>query len=175
MTGEPISARLITAARDGDPAALERLYVRFSGSLYAVAYHLLRDRDDAQDVLHDVFLGLPEALIEYDERGQLEAWLKTLTVRASLMALRATRRRHELPFDDLPGHAVETAPPSTIDLVALDRALGRLPETLREVFVLKVVEGYSHEEIATLLGISIGASRVNLHRARQELERRLRS
>lgn len=172
--GSP-SAYLVAAAREGHADALAELYERYGRTLYGVAYRLMGRRDDAEDVLHDVFLGLPEALADYREQGHLEPWLRTLTARTSLMALRTTRRRRELSLETLPRRTVREAPPSTIDRVALERALGALAEPLREVFTLKVVDGYTHEEIGALLGITAAASRVTLHRARQELERRLRS
>src|SRR5882672_8301865 len=83
-------AELVAAMRAGDTLALATLYTRYSARLIAVAYRLLFSAQDAEDVLHDVFVGLPEALRHYDERGTLEAWLKRVTARVAL-----TRLRHE--------------------------------------------------------------------------------
>src|SRR4029079_1424980 len=81
-------AELVRATRSGDMDALAELYRRFSPALMAVAYRLLQSREAAEDVLHDVFVGLPEAMRKYDERGRLAAWLKQVTARVALSVVR---------------------------------------------------------------------------------------
>jgi RNA polymerase sigma-70 factor (ECF subfamily) len=138
-----------------------------------VAYNLLRSRSDAEDVLHDVFLGLPEALRKYEESGRFDAWLRTVAARAALTRMRTSARRKEDRIDD-----ASAVPDSTRtrqsherieERVAIGDAMDRLPDSLRTVFVLKVIEGYSHSEISKLLSISEGASEVRLVRAMKEL------
>ena len=144
-----------------------------------VAYHLTRSAEDAEDVLHDVFVGLPEALRRYAERGALESWLKRVTARVALSRLRAARRRREVAIDVAVDAAPGAAPLGTPadrgvdDLAALRRALDRLPESLRTVFVLREVEGYTHAEIAAMLSISPRASEVRMHRAVRALRAQL--
>ena len=169
------AADLAARARGGSAEALAELYTRFARSLMGVAYHLTRSAEDAEDVLHDVFLGLPEALRHDDERGALESWLKRVTARVALTRLRAQRRRREVASDGAPqGTALGTpADRGVDDLAALRRAIDRLPETLRSVFVLREVEGYSHAEIAAMLSISPRASEVRLHRAIRALRAHL--
>jgi RNA polymerase sigma factor (sigma-70 family) len=155
---------LAHAVRDGSLDALGRAYARHAAAVYAAAYRILGVRADAEDVLQDVFVGLARALAGYQERGRLEAWLRRVAVRAALMRLRARGRRRETPFADLHEPA-EHAADGTLDRVALQAALRTLPEKLRIVFVLKEMEGYSHDEVAALLGISAGTSAVRLFRA----------
>src|ERR1043165_8385605 len=81
-------AQLVVATRSGDMSALAEIYDRYARRLMAVAYRLLASREAAEDVLHDVFVGLPEALRRYEERGRLESWLKQVTARVALSALR---------------------------------------------------------------------------------------
>jgi RNA polymerase sigma factor (sigma-70 family) len=157
---------LARAVREGSLDALGQVYARHSAAVYAAAYRILGVRADAEDVLQDVFVGLARALAGYQERGRLEAWLRRVTVRAALMRLRAHGRRREQPFADL----AEPAAPmgsadGTLDRMALHAALRALPDKLRTVFVLKEIEGYSHDEVAALLGISSGTSAVRLFRA----------
>ena len=169
------AAELAARARGGSAEALAELYTRFARSLMGVAFHLTRSAEDAEDVLHDVFVGLPEALRHYDERGTLESWLKRVTARVALSRLRATRRRREVAIDVAPD-AVSLGTPAdrgVDDLAALRRALDRLPESLRTVFVLREVEGYTHAEIAAMLAISPRASEVRLHRALRALRAQL--
>ena len=161
---------LVAAGRTGDPAALAALYRQFAGVAMAVAYRLLLSRADAEDVVHDLFLGLPEALRKYDERGALAAWLKRVTVRLALSRLRAPSRR-EVALEE--AGAVGVAPADPAGRIDLADALAALPASLRAVLVLKEIEGFSHAEIAGLLGISTGASEVRLHRALRALRRAL--
>src|SRR5215208_6170356 len=85
---EPSDARLVADAARGSPDALAALYSRYAKQLLSVAYRLLQTRQDAEDVVHDVFVGLPEALRRYEERGSLGPWLRTITARVALMRLR---------------------------------------------------------------------------------------
>jgi RNA polymerase sigma-70 factor (ECF subfamily) len=90
------------------------------------------------------------------------------------MRLRADRRRHRAT-PSMEGHAsAEIALDDPALRLTLDDAVARLPDRLREVFVLRVVEGYAHHDIASLLGISESSSKVRLHRAIQRLQRTLR-
>lgn len=152
-----------------DPDALAALYTRYAPVMMRVAYHLTGSRADAEDVLHDVFLALPDALRRYEERGKMEAWLVRLTARTALTRDRRHRRAAETPIDNKAIHG----PATNAEHVDLQAALLALPSSLRAVVVLKEIEGYSHAEIATMLGISIGASEVRLCRAMKRLREAL--
>ena len=166
------SPDLVARARGGSADALAELYRLYARALTAVAYRLTGSAEDAEDVLHDVFVGLPEALRHYDERGTLEPWLKRVTARVALSRVRARGRRREVAIDH--GTAVGVPPERGVDdLAAVRHAVDRLPDTLRSVFVLRAVEGYTHAEIAALLAISPRASEVRLHRAIKALRRQL--
>jgi RNA polymerase sigma factor (sigma-70 family) len=111
-----------------------------------------------------VFIGLPEALGHYASRGRLGGWIRQVAVRVALMRLRGGRRRAEEVLDDDVGH---TTVPVDVELrLAIGAALGALPAEFRTVFVLKEVAGYTHAEIADMVGISVGLSEVRLFRAR---------
>lgn len=155
-----LDARLVADVRRGDPAALAELYRAHSPALFALARHLLGSRADAEDVLHDVFVGLPDALKRYEERGRLAAWLKRVTARVALNRLRSAERRREATLDD-----VHQSRATGLDSLMLADAVAALPDGLRAVFVLKEVQGFSHAEIAALLEITRGTSEVRLHRA----------
>jgi RNA polymerase sigma-70 factor (ECF subfamily) len=160
----------IAEARAGSPDALSALYLEHGAALFRLAYRLVGAREDAEDVVHDVFVGLPEALQRYEERGRLVGWLKRVTARVALMRLRSGKRRREVALDN----AVEQAePPRALERDGLQAAVNTLPDHLRAVLVLKEIEGYAHGEIAELLGISEGASRVRLTRALERLRHEL--
>lgn len=170
-TSDRSDEALAAALRGGDRNALAELYRRHAERLLAVAYRITGSRADAEDVVHDVFVGLERALRSYQERGQLLAWLRRVTARTALMAIRSHRRR-EARHDALEG-VDETAPEPVEERVAVRRALGELSDALRHVFVLKEIEGFSHGEIAEMLGISEGASSMRLSRAWGVLRRAL--
>jgi RNA polymerase sigma-70 factor (ECF subfamily) len=180
MTVQPIrmterrgESELLAAARSRDLTALGELYARHSDMVYSAARRILGTAQDAEDVLQDVFVGLPRALAAYHERGRFVAWLRQVTVRTALMRRRSSDRKREAPLD----HTTLAAPAShsPLDRIALERALARLPDALRLVFVLKEIEGYSHAEIGALLGISAASSSVRLSRAWSALRREIHS
>jgi RNA polymerase sigma-70 factor, ECF subfamily len=165
-----MSAALIEAVRAGNPEALAALYREHGAALYRLAYRLIGTREDAEDVVHDVFVGLPEALIRYEERGKFTSWLKRVAARVALLRLRSCQRRREVSL-----HIADEKPKPPVDanIIALENAVNSLPDSLRVVIMLKEVEGYSHGEVAELLGISVAASRVRAARALARLRKAL--
>ena len=163
-------AALAEQARAGSSGALGGLYRLFGPALFRLAYRLTGSKEDAEDVVHDVFVGLPEALERYEERGRLDAWLRQLTARVALMRLRSSRRRSEVRLEN---DAMGAIGAPRDEGIALQAAVDTLPAPLRSVLVLKEVEGYSHAEIGDILGISAVASRVRLMRAMSRLRRML--
>jgi len=168
--GNGSPASLIAEARAGSPDALSALYLEHGAALFRLAYRLVGAREDAEDVVHDVFVGLPDALRRYEERGSFAAWLKRVTARVALMRLRSGKRRREVALDNAAG---QVQPPTISGGDGLAAAVDTLPDHLRAVLVLKEIEGYAHAEIALLLGISEGASRVRLTRALERLRNEL--
>lgn len=175
VTHPPPTAPLVERAADGAAEAIAELYAMHGHAIYRLAYRLTGSAADAEDVLQDVFVGLPEALRSYEGRGSLEGWIRRVAARMALMRLRRQGRRREVPLHPLPESAGGTDPSMIVERMAIERALGELPDTLRAVFVLREVEGYSHAEIAGLLGIRPGTSEVRLHRAKKILQTKLRS
>lgn len=167
---ERSDAALVRRVRAGSPDALAELYRRHGEMVYHVAYRFLASESDAEDVLQDVFAGLPEALRVYEERDRFEFWLKRLAVRAALMLLRSRERRREERLPEVGGPRSRAPDAKTVaDYVATRRALRELTAEQRAVLMLKQVEGYSHAEIGQLLGISETASAGRLHRALRKL------
>jgi RNA polymerase sigma-70 factor, ECF subfamily len=166
QTDRPSDAKLAADAARGNPDALAELYARYAKQLLATAYRLLQRREDAEDVVHDVFVGLPEALRRYQERGSLGPWLRTITARTALMRLREQSARAQVELDEASLPTPQRAPDTTL---TIEQAVRALSPNLRAVLVLKEIEGFSHAEIAAMLDISVGASEVRLHRALQAL------
>lgn len=158
------------AIRSGSASALAAAYQTFAPAMLTLAFRLTASRADAEDVVHDVFVALPEALARYQERGQFRAWLARLTTRVALMH---ERRQSRLVSDGALAEWNDDAQPQT-DVLLLDRvhqSLRALSPALRHVFVLRVLYEYTHAEIAELLGIATNTSEVRLHRAVRQLRR----
>ncbi len=162
---EVSDALLVAAVRRGDLDALGALYFRHAGGLGRLAWRLLGSRAEAEDVVQDLFARLPESLGSYREEGRLEAWLRRLAVNLALKRLRRGRVRREIPLE----RGLSVGEGAGGESLEVRRAVEALPVEQRAVVVLKVVEGYSHEEIAAILGISRGASEVRLSRAMKRL------
>jgi RNA polymerase sigma-70 factor (ECF subfamily) len=169
VSSPPTPHDLLQQTRAGDPDALAELYRLHGAAVHAGAYRLTASAADADDVLQDVFVGLPEALRSFDGRGSFGGWLRRVAARTALMRMRRSTRRGEVALpDDAPAPAADAA--ARVDI---ERALAGLAPGLRAVFVLREVEGYSHAEIAGIMGLRAGTSEVRLHRARQRLRQLL--
>ncbi|MDH4045643.1 MAG: RNA polymerase sigma factor [Gemmatimonadota bacterium] len=160
---------LVERLRAKDPEAFASLYDQYAELLFRIGYSLLGDVSEAEDLVHDVFLGLPRALMTFEGRGSFEGWLKRVATRTGLMKLRRARSRNTgiqrwgwvLPRFE--------RPPDVDTALDLEAALGQVRPKLRSAFVLREIQGYSYEEVADLLGISIGAAKVRVLRARRML------
>ena len=168
----PSDADLVRGIRGADPVALTAVYRSHGTELLALATRLTGSTADAEDVLHDLIVGLPEAMRSYDERGKLRGWLKQVVVRMCLMRLRTERRRREIALDDAGELSAPAAAPSDVT-DAIDLAVRDLSPAIRAVIVLRLVEGFTHLEIAQSLGISSNASEARLSRGIAALRKRL--
>lgn len=161
------STDLIAQARSGSADALSHLFTQHAPAVYRVALRLTASIHDAEDIVQDVFLGLPHALRGYQEHGTFDAWLKRIAVRYALMSKRGADRREAREISAAPDDASNA--PDIPTQLTLERAIAQLPVSLRTVFVLHDVEGYSNQEIASLLSIRAGTAQVRLFRARAHL------
>ncbi len=175
---------LLEGLRRGDPDACTCFFKRFAAMVYARALHLLRDADEADTVLQTTFIKACEALPTYTGAGSLRSWLYRIVSNEGLMLLR--QKRPQVSLDaagELPAEEREQANGTVIDpalhVVAdelrreIEQAIASLPEPLRAVLVLREIEQLSTEETAQRLGITPGAAKVRLHRARALLRQRL--
>lgn len=167
LVTSPLPADIARRVRDGSLTALEQLYRATRDDLFALAYRLMLDEAMAADVVHDVYVGLPEAFDRYEERGQLQAWLRRVTARVALQRLRSESRR--AARDGQYAAARGGSTPSDEGGVSVEDALARLPVGVRAVVVLRELHGLTHGEIARTLGITAAASRIRLWRGLERL------
>lgn len=166
-SGEALDVRL---AAEGDSEAFERLYRSHVERIHALVRRLLGPQE-AEDVTQDVFVRAWRKLHTFRGESGFHTWLHRLAVNVALSRRGSfARLRTRFPLvDALPTTAAPAAPAGL--RMDLERALGALPEGARQVFVLHDVEGYKHHEIAELMGVSVGTSKSQLHRARMEMRR----
>lgn len=162
-------AECLERARSGEPSSIAQLYERYGDTVYRIGYRLTGSPADAEDVLQDVYLGLPRALHTYAGRGSFEGWIRRVALRTTLMKIRHRKGKAEVSLSQLPSSAAEATTDVSLERIELEDAVDALPKALRIVFVLRDVEGYTHIEIGKMLGIGTSASRVRLHRARKIL------
>ena len=154
-------------------AAFERLYLAHAARVNGLARRMV-GADEADELTQDVFVRAWEKLGTFRGEAAFGTWLHRLAVNL-LLGHRRVRRRHGERFSD-DEEAVERAGTRPMDAaisVDLEAAIGRLPDGARRVFVLHDVEGYRHEEIADMLGVTTGTSKSQLHRARMILREHL--
>lgn len=154
--------------------AFETLYREQAPRLYGLACRMLGDEADAEDALQEAFLLAHRKLDGFKGDSSIGTWMYRLTVNWCLDRLRSRGHRNDqrtegLDGDDLAGLAAPSTGRFTVDRLDLERAIRQLPDRCRTVFVLHDVEGYGHAEVASLLSISEGTSKSQLHKARYRL------
>ncbi len=168
------SREIIDACRAGDDRAREVLYQHFASKMYGVCLRYAADADEAQDFLQEGFITVFARLRDFRFEGSLEGWIRRIMVNTCLGALRKNRmqlvRDLNLPFEAENDGYTDPANLAAADLLSI---IQELPPQYRSVFNLYAIEGYSHREIGTALGISEGTSKSNLSRAREILQRRI--
>jgi RNA polymerase sigma-70 factor (ECF subfamily) len=178
-------ASLVALLRDGDAGAYETLVRTHMPMMLRVARRFMRSEEDARDVVQDAFVSAFRSIGKFAANAQLSTWLHRIVINASLMRLRTQRRRPEEDIEEyLPrfrddGHQLQPTEAwsenaETIlqrtELVGIVRAaIDQLPDTYREVLLLRDIEELSTDEAAEVLGVTPNAVKVRLHRARQAL------
>ena len=164
---------LLRRARQGEVGAFEGLYRRHVARVYALCRRLAGEAVLAEDLTQETFVRAWQGLASFRGESAFSTWLHRVAVNVVLAHLRRSASRPAwVDLDEATG--VETIlqfrPGETLDL---ERAVARLPLRARTVLVLHDVEGYRHDEIATLAGMAVGTSKAQLHRARRLLREAL--
>src|SRR4051812_3743015 len=166
---------LARAAADGTMTAIGDLYNRYSRRVYLLCLRMTCNTADAEDLTQEVFFQLTRKIGSFRGESQFSTWLYRLTVNQILMYFRHLRVLKEKATEDVEAElltspqSVPSVSPRILDKIALDIALTQLAPGRRQIFILHDIEGYSHEEIARVLGCSAGNSKSQLHKARLKL------
>ncbi|TCV95716.1 RNA polymerase sigma-70 factor (ECF subfamily) [Luteibacter rhizovicinus] len=165
---------VVRAAAAGDRKAFETLYRRHADRVYGAVLRLAAfDHARAEDLVQEAFVKAWQKLESFRFESAFGTWIYRLAVNTALMSIRARNADPVTIMDDehLPDQADRPFCPAERE--ELEQAIGALPPRARAVLVLHDVEGWKHEEIATELGMAVGSSKAQLHRARGLLRRAL--
>jgi RNA polymerase sigma-70 factor (ECF subfamily) len=177
---DSIEADLIERAKHGDALAFQALYDKHKRRVYSLCLRMTSNTAEAEDLTQEAFLQLFRKIATFRGESAFSTWLHRLSVNVVLMHL----RKKSLPVvsleettqgsgdDDIPKKdfgAEDISLAGSIDRLRLQKAVDDLPPGYRTIFVLHDVEGYEHNEIATIVGCSIGNSKSQLHKARMKL------
>jgi RNA polymerase sigma factor (sigma-70 family) len=153
------------------------LFNRYASSLLGVSIRYARTREDAEDILQDSFIKIFKKISQFKAEGSLEGWMKRVVVNTALKKYTLSRYSKELSVEEVRennDNSFEDAPAfnhlTEKDLLAL---INNLPEGYKIIFNLYAIEGYAHDEIATMLNIKAGTSRSQLVKARNLLQKEI--
>lgn len=167
-----ILQELIEKCKQQSSKAQEALYKQYSGVLFGICLKYSPNRAEAEDNLQDAFITIFKRIEQYQGKGSFEGWIKRITVNTVLQ-----KYRKKKVFDISNEQQIEDAEvevkQNNIPLDFLLRIIQELPDRYRLVFNLYVLDGYSHKEIAEMLGISDGTSKSNLARSRMILKKKV--
>ena len=171
---------LAQVASKGDMAAFEEIYRRHHRRVYSICLRMLQNASEAEDLTQDVFIQLYRKIGSFRGDSAFTTWLHRMTVNQVLMHFRKRTVKFEKTTEEgeTPEQIVSgTANPEKmriVDKIALDNAIEQLPAGYKNVFLLHDVEGFEHEEVARILGCSVGTSKSQLHKARLKLQKLLK-
>lgn len=165
---------LIHKCKKGERKAQEKIYREYANILFGICLKYSRNKTEAEDNLHDSFITIFDKIGQYESKGSFEGWLKRITINTVLQKYR--KEEYLKVVDDNIEAEVDIESTYTdIDLQTLLGYIRELPNKYRTTFNLYVLDGYTHKEIGTLLGTSIGTSKSNLARARMLLKQKIES
>ncbi len=165
----------VERAARGDTRAFERLYRQYAPMVHGLARRMAGPQD-ADDLTQEVFVKVWEKLDTFRGDAAFATWLHRVATNLIITRRKARTRRRDRFLEDEIALETASARPRTVGAsIDLESALQELPEGARQVFVLYDVEGYKHDEIAGMLGVTTGTSKSQLHRARMLLRERLTS
>jgi RNA polymerase sigma-70 factor (ECF subfamily) len=176
---------IVLSAQRGDAAAFEHLYRQHSRHVYALCFRMAGNASDAEELTQDAFMQLFRKIGSFRGESSFSTWLHRITFNIVLMRFRK-KKLGEISLEDTFDTEDEFGVPrkqigqvdlnmiGLFDRLGLNRAIAQLPAGYKKMFLLHDVEGYGHDEIAKILGCSVGNSKSQLHKARVRLRNLLR-
>lgn len=170
------TSKLIEACKKGDSKAQVEIYKRYYKAMYNIALRIINDTAEAEDVMQESFLSAFQKLETFSGTVAFGAWLKKIVINRALDAIKG--RKTLISLEHVPELTEESGGDSYLDYRELNinmvkQAMYALPDGYRVVLSLYLVEGYDHDEISEILGITNATSRTQYHRARKQLAKKL--
>ena len=163
----------LAAIAAGDRDALTALYCDTSASVYGFALSILKNVHDAEDVLHDCYVGIWQAALGYRTQGKPMAWILTIVRNLCLQRLRERTRYPEQPYEDWEQALSGQQEMQLEDKMALAACMRCLSDTERQIVMLHALSGFKHREIAQMLELPLATVLSKYHRARNKLKKHL--
>lgn len=161
---------LIAACKKNDKNAQRQLYERYSKAMFNTAVRILANKMDAQDILQDSFIAAFRGIDKFEEKSSFGPWIKRIVINKSLNFL---KRNSRLEYKNIEVEMKENDEVKQVSSIQIQQAIHDLPDACRAIFVMKVMEGLEHKEIAQYLSISVGTSKSQFHRAKKLLQVKL--
>jgi len=175
--------QLVVRAREGDSAALEELFLRYRQPVFRLVYRSVRNTDEAEDITQEVFIKAFERLHTFREQSRFSTWLMRIALNLCTDHARMQKRRQELLQKEAVGKLAwmtHPEPPDPDEVVhegmvreAFHQALQQLPESQRQLIVMRDLEEMEYDEMAQILGCTVGGVKLRVMRARRALKARL--
>jgi RNA polymerase sigma factor (sigma-70 family) len=172
---EPNTATLdliLKGCRKNDRASQKLLYERFYGYAMSICLRYADNRDEASEILNDAFMKIFSSMKQFDLSRPLKPWLRKIMVNTAINQYKEKQR--QIQVEEMEQAEKESEAENIISGISYQEIIGmlqKLPPAYRTVFNLYAIEGYKHEEIARMLGITIGTSKSNLFKAKDHLRR----
>lgn len=167
---------LLEQCRQGDRTAQKTLYTRYSRAMYNTAWRIVKDGQEAEDVLQEAFISAFQYLDTFQGTSTFGAWLKRIVVNKALNQV----QKRKLEIAEYDGTDVEDisesdSGPDDWEVALVRQAIEDLPDGYRLILSLYLLEGYDHVEIAEILNISVGTSKSQYNRAKKKLREMLKT
>ena len=171
---DPRELQIVEGCRKNDRKAQKLLFDKYKDGMYTLVYRMLGDRDDAADALQEGFIETFKCIHQFKGKSSLGAWIKIIMIRKAIK-----KQRKVIPLASLENLGGSQEPQviswdENLTGEYLEKAIHRLPPGYKNVFLLVEVEGYSHPEVAEMLGISSGTSKSQLYHSKKMLQKLLK-
>ena len=164
--------KLINKCKKKDIKAQEKLYRMYAGKLFGLCLKYSNSYEQAEDSLQDGFITIFNKIEQYKDKGSFEGWMKRIVINTSLQQHRKNRYFEIINENLLEDPEIEVDNEEISTDFLLEK-IQELPTRYRQIFNLYALDGFSHKEIADMLGISVGSSKSNLARARNILKEKI--
>ncbi|MGB9595629.1 MAG: RNA polymerase sigma factor [Candidatus Poribacteria bacterium] len=169
---------LVGLCQKGDIDAFDKLFYKYRDKIYRTAFRMINNQEDALDLTQEIFLKAYKNINKYNFKSQFSTWLYKLAINVCIDELRKHKRSNEILTDEIPDDRRYSDTPEDIVLYKeqeslIWKALDTLKEKERSIIVLREMEGLSYEEIANILGCSMGRVKSRIHESREKLRKAL--